>query len=283
MKLQPPLRDWFEAHRHELDALVFDVDGVLVAGGRLVDGSLHLLQRLRELRFPVSLLTNDGNHSIAEKQRYLKRCGFDFHECEITSCSDGLAEFARSRGLRGKLFYIIGDLGKPNYARKAGLRHTRSLSRLPQCEGVIVGEANYDWEPVLNACVNFFLRHPERPLIAPNPDECFPTRGGRFAIAAGGTARFIQHVVAAYGVDVQPVYLGKPYTPIFEHNHHLLEKRLRRQIARDRVLMVGDSLASDVRGAKTYGYRSALVLTGLTDLTILKTSPFQPDLTFQGF
>jgi NagD protein len=262
---------------------VLDVDGVLLIGGRPVPGSLDLVRTLRRRRFPVSLLTNDGNNSIAEKRRFLHRCGFDFEEREITSCSDGLVELAQSRGLRGKLFFVVGDLGKPNYATKAGLRYTRDLARLPPCEGVIMGESHYRWEPVLNGVVNFFLRFPERLFIVPNPDECYPKKKGRVAVAAGGTARFVQHVTAAYGVDVQPIYLGKPYSPIFEHNHHLLERRLRRRIRRERVVMVGDSLASDVRGAAGFGYRSALVLTGITDPAGLRTSPIRPDLVFQGF
>ena len=279
----PSLNDWFRAHQSEFDAVVLDVDGVLLVARQPVPGSLDLVAHLRRSRIPVAILTNDGNHSVAEKRRHLRHCGFDFRECEITSCSDGLVELARERGLRGGLFFVIGDLGKPNYATRAGLRYTRSLVRLPQCCGVIAGESHYDWEPVLNGVINFLLRNPDRPLIVPNPDECYPTRGGRVAVAAGGTGRFIQRVVGTYGVDVQPIYLGKPYAPIFEHNHRALERRMRRRVPRERVLMIGDSLAADIRGARTYGYRAALVLTGLTDLPNLRASPIQPDFAFQAF
>ena len=281
--IRPSFTEWFEGHRAELDAVVLDVDGILLVGHRPVPGSAEFLQRLRQLQFPVCLLTNDGNHSVAEKRRHLRHCGLDFHEKEITSCSDGLVEVARQRCLTGKLFFVMGDLGRPNFATRAGLRFTRNVARLPECAGVIAGEGHYNWETVINAVANFLIRHPARPLIVPNPDEYYPDKGGRIRIAAGGTARFIQRVVATFGTAIEPVYLGKPYRPIFEHNHAGLEQRLGRRIDKRRVVMVGDSTASDVRGSVDFGYRSALLLTGITNGHNLKQAPVQPELVFEGF
>lgn len=186
------------------------------------------------------------------------------------------------RGLKGKRFFVVGDLGKPNYAARAGMRVTRSLAVLPDCVGVIVGESHYDWEPVINGVVNYFIRHPGRLLIVPNPDEYYPSRRG-VRIAVGGTARFIQRVLSAYGEDVAPIYLGKPYRPIFEHNHSLMERRLGRRLSKRRVLMLGDSIASDVGGAAEFGYRSALLLTGVTTEDGLRRSRLKPDLVFRGY
>ena len=283
MQILPSFHDWFLAHRGELDAVVFDVDGVLAAGGQKLPGSLEFLRELRALGVPFALLTNDGNHSVEEKAAFLNRHGFELTTAEIVSCSDGLAEVAEARGLLGKLFFIVGDLGKPCFAEKAGLRGTRELERLPECAGVIVGEEHYDWEKVVNGVINYFIRHPGAPLLVPNPDEYYPTKGGDIHVAAGGIARFIQRVLGVYGVTVEPVYMGKPYGPIFEHNHHLLERRAGRTVARKRVVMLGDSIASDIRGANDFGYRSALLLTGVTREMHLPSAAAPPELVFRGF
>jgi HAD superfamily hydrolase (TIGR01450 family) len=279
----PSFRRWFDQHRDELDAVVLDIDGVLQVGGRAIPGSIQMISRLRRLHVPVSLLTNDGSSSVAQKRQKLNRRGFDFRRDEITSCGDGLVEFVEKRRLRGRLFFVLGSLGSPNYATRAGLRITRNLARLSRCDGVIVGEHEYDWEPAINAVINSFARHPDRLLIAPNPDEYYPGRRGTIRIASGGVARFVQRVLDTCGVALDPIYLGKPYQPIFQHHHALLERRLGRKISRRRVLMLGDSMASDVCGAAGFGYRSGLMLTGLTTEHRLSRLTPKPDLVFRGF
>ena len=283
MHILSSFHEWFLAYRGEIDAVVFDIDGVLAAGGQRLPGAQEFLSGLRTDGVPFALLTNDGNHSVEEKTAYLNRHGFGLTPAEIVSCSDGLAEVAQERGLRGQLFFIVGDLGTPCFAEKAGLRGTRDLERLPECAGVIVGEENYDWAKVINGVINYYIRHPSAPMLVPNPDEYYPTKGSNIHVAAGGVARFMQRVLAVYGVRIEPVYLGKPFGPIFEHNHHLLERRAGRAIARDRIVMLGDSIASDIKGANEFGYRSALLLTGVTREMHLPTAVAKPELVFRGF
>ena len=283
MQILPSFHAWFLAHRSEIDAVVFDIDGVLAAGGQRLPGAREFLCGLRTDGVPLALLTNDGNHSVEEKAAFLNRHGFGLTPAEIVSCADGLAEIAQERGLLGQLFFIAGDLGTPCFAEKAGLRGTRDLERLPECAGVIVSEENYDWAKVINGVINYYIRHPTAPMLVPNPDEYYPVKGGDIHVAAGGVARFIQRVLEAYGVCLAPVYLGKPFGPIFEHNHRLLEGRAGRVIRRQRIVMLGDSIASDIRGANDFGYRSALLLTGITRETHLPAAAAKPELVFRGF
>jgi NagD protein len=283
MDIHASFHKWFHLHRAEYDALVLDVDGVLIAGTTVMAGAVELLQELRAAAFPVALLTNDGNHSVAEKAAFLARCGFDFAESEITSCADGLVEVVQQRGLAGRPVFILGDLGRPCFAGKAGLCPTCDLDRLDDCAAVIVGEGLYDWQRTLNAVVNSFLRCPQRPLIVPNPDEYYPGHGGKIVIAAGGVGRFLHQVLPVYGTPPELLYLGKPYQPIFQHSHAAMERRLGHRVTRERVLMLGDSLASDVKGAREFGYRPALVLTGITREQHLGRAIPEPDLVFRRF
>ena len=48
-----------------------------------------------------------------------------------------------------------------------------------------------------------------------------------------------------------------------------------------RVLMLGDSLVADVRGARGFGYRAALMLTGVTPMESLGRGGIQPDMVFE--
>ncbi len=279
----PSLHKWLEQHRRTCEAVVFDIDGVVILGHKPLAGSDRLFDTLRGWKVPFVLLTNDGSHSTQEKSRYLKRLRIHVKPDEIISCSDGLTDFVRRHpAFRGRTFFVMGRLGKPCFATAAGLKVTRQVKNLPKCAGVIVGEHDYDWGPVIHGVINFLVRHPAAPLVVPNPDEYFMIHGRLLRIGAGGLARLIQRVLKSYGLTVRPVYLGKPYQPIFLRCHGILEEREGRRLRRDRVLMVGDSLTSDIQGARRFGYRSALLLTGVTRSPMVAKAGIRPDLVFKN-
>ena len=245
-------------------------------------GSRRLLEFLRKRALAFILLTNDGNHSPWEKARRLNQAGLTIAPSHIVSCGHAIGPLVRSRGLAGKRFFAMGDTGRPCYAKNAGLRITRDLRRLHRCDGVIIGEEHYDWEPVINAVVNYFIDHPQAPLIVPNPDEFYPAVKLKIHIAAGGVGRFIQQVLKTFGIDITPVYLGKPFPPIFHLAHENLERQLGHKISPDKVVMVGDNLGADVAGGRCMGYRTALLLTGVTAQSTLKRSKLIPDIVLDA-
>jgi len=273
--------DWFEGRRGEADAVVLDIDGVLMCGGEALPGAARLMQALRAAACPFSLLTNDAHHSHAEKARWLAGAGLDAREGEILSCADGLVDLCAERGLAGRRFFLAGNLGTPCYARLAGLEVTREPAELGACAGVILGEENYDWELAINAAVNFFLAKPGGLLVVPNPDVAFRAADARIRLASGAPAQLIQYALGVCGVKIEPIWLGKPYPPIFARNHRVLESTAGRRLDPGRVLMLGDSLTSDVCGSRGFGYRSALVMTGVTRHDMLAASPVLPDLVFE--
>ena len=273
---------WLDAHPHALDALVLDIDGVLLLVRRATPGSHELLARLRADRLPFLLLTNDGDHSPQEKSAILRDCGLEIQAEQIVSCAHGLSQVAEDFGPTEAPFFIMGNLGLPCYAETAGLRTTRDLDLLHTCRGVIVGENDYDWEFTINAVVNFFIQHPDTLLVTPNPDEYYPDGRGGVRLAAGSVSRLIQRALATYGCPKEPHFLGKPHAPIFRFAHQRLEQMAGRAIERGRVMMIGDNLDADVAGAAAFGYRTAVVLTGITTATMLAAAPLKPDWVWHG-
>jgi len=282
IKLYGSLDEWLEDHLDELDAIIFDIDGVLILEKSPMPGSKELLNKLRRKQTLISCLTNDAHHSVEERSLSLQECGLDILPEEIVSSGDGLLELVQKHHLQGTTFFVMGDFGVPCFGEKAGLVITRELEELPSCTGVIVGENNYDWESVINSVVNHFIENPKNMLIVPNPDEYFPKTAGKIHIGPGGVAKFIQKILNAYGVSLEPVYLGKPYLPIFIHNHLQIEKKLGKAIDRRSVLMIGDHLEADIQGANDFGYRSALLLSGLTNTAHIEKSRVKPELLFRA-
>jgi HAD superfamily hydrolase (TIGR01450 family) len=277
----PSLTTWLGHPGVAVDALCLDIDGVLLNDTERLPGSRRLLDLLDRQGLPFVLLTNDGNHATQEKAQRLQQAGLAVSAGQIISCGHAIALWVRRQDMAGQLFFAMGDTGRPCYAEAAGLRVTRDVQQLSACSGVVIGETHYDWEPVINAVINYLIDHPAAPLVVPNPDEFYPGPRLKIHVAAGAVGRFIQHVLNAYGVAITPVFLGKPHTPIFELAHQALERRLGRAIAPQRVWMVGDNLASDIAGGRAMGYATALILSGVTPLTALAKSKLTPDMVFE--
>ena len=91
----------------------------------------------------------------------------------------------------------------------------------------------------------------EKPLVCVNPDK-IANEGGRFVIRQGTIAEFYELY------NGQVIYYGKPDPRIFE----TLISRYCPDISKDKILMVGDTLRTDIKGAQLAGIKTALVLQG---------------------
>lgn len=276
------LNRWFETHSADFDAVILDIDGVLLNGTRRLPGSQRLLSLLERFGTPYTLLTNDGNHSVYEKAHRLNQAGLAVPPERIVSCGHAIGPAVEALNLTGERFFIMGDTGDPCYAIAAGLQVTREIDELDTCSGVIIGEENYDWEPVINAVINYFIDRPGAPLIIPNPDEYYPGPVLKIHIAAGGIGRFIQRVLEAYGTEIHPLYLGKPHAAIFRLAHRALESSTGRTLPAHRILMIGDNMDADIRGAHSSGYSTALLLTGVTREIAITKFDILPDRVFKA-
>ena len=287
MRIQKYFIDYLYEKRDHFDIVMFDIDGTLIRGNRVLPRAEQVIQQLKNEAFPFVLLTNDGSRSPQQKADSLRSIGIHVDGDDIVSCAETIIHYVREHGYTGRKVFIMGDLGTPCYAERAKLRTTRILSELPSCDGVIVGEANYEWESTFNGVVNFFIRKRDAFILVPNPDTYWPTNGAEINIGAGGKARFLVNVLKDYGILIKPVYLGKPNSLIFQYavNHLCIHYQLYPKPLPTRILHVGDSLSSDVQGARTMNFTSALLLTGITTkdhVKKLESRPSNfPDLIFE--
>lgn len=258
---------FYKSCRDKMDAVLFDVDGTLSAAGKALPGAAELIELLERDRFPYLLLTNDSCNSCEQKAQILHQAGLPVPLEKILSAGDVLASWATADNYKGELYFQCGVLGDPPFAAKAHMNVTTDVSEIDRCYGVVMGEGQFDWQQALEAVFNFFLKKPDAPLIVTNPDSYWPScRGSGMGIGAGGLARFICATLHDAGVKVTPVCLGKPYAPIYQCAREKLMK-LFPGVALNtpgRIAFVGDSLASDIRGANANGLFSCLVLTGIT-------------------
>jgi HAD superfamily hydrolase (TIGR01459 family) len=94
------------------------------------------------------------------------------------------------------------------------------------------------------------------PMICANPDVVVE-RGDKLVYCAGAIA----DLYAAAGGDV--VYAGKPYRPIYELALRLAEAARGQRVQQHRLLAIGDSVRTDLKGAAAFGIDALFVTAGI--------------------
>ena len=87
-------------------------------------------------------------------------------------------------------------------------------------------------------------------MICSNPDKIV-VRGERFMICAGLLAEFYEKI----GGKVE--YFGKPYEEIYKYCFKFIDQK------NPRVLVIGDSLENDIKGANNLKFKSVLITDGI--------------------
>ena len=288
-KIHKSFSEWWKSgNSDKFDALFLDVDGTLISGRYALPGAVELLNMLRSDQVPFCLLTNDGNHSLEEKSWILKKRGLNVESDEIISCSSVLEDIAEKNNYKGSLFFVLGELGNPDFAELAGFKITRDTGVINECRGIIIGEGSYNWQENINAALNYYiLNDSENIMIVPNPDSYWPSSpNGEIGIGAGGKARFIQSLLKEYGIKIKPLYLGKPYKPVYRYALKYLRNKfgISRRLTGKRTLMLGDSILSDIRGANRAGFSSGLLLSGISSVNHINPNKKadNPDFIFES-
>lgn len=94
------------------------------------------------------------------------------------------------------------------------------------------------------------------PMICANPDEKVE-RGSRIVYCAGAVARAYE----ALGAEV--TYAGKPFRPVYELALQIGSTLRGGAIPKERVLAIGDGVATDITGAGNFGVRSVFIASGV--------------------
>jgi ribonucleotide monophosphatase NagD (HAD superfamily) len=96
-------------------------------------------------------------------------------------------------------------------------------------------------------------------LILPNPDLIYPKGGQSFGFGAGSVAGMFEAALALRYPQASPpcfIRLGKPEKGVFQEAFSRSHTR--------NMVMIGDQLETDIRGALSFGIHAAWIETGVT-------------------
>ncbi|MGH2539775.1 MAG: TIGR01458 family HAD-type hydrolase [Actinomycetota bacterium] len=230
------------ASRVDVDALLLDIDGVLVTSWRALPGAAEAIETFRRLGVPFLLITNTTTHTRAGLATTLREAGFDLETHEIVTAVSATAAYLRANH-HGAPVFVLSD-GDP----RADLTDVR-LVDVEEADVVVLG-GGYDGFSYDTMNRVFRRLSDGAAFVAMHRNLYWRTDGG---LQLDGGA-FVAALEAASGVT--PVVCGKPSGAYFEAALEMLH------VAPARAAMVGDDVVNDVVGAQRAGLTGVLVRTG---------------------
>lgn len=243
--------------KDKFDVFIIDIYGVIWDGKQPITGALEHMIELKKAGKTVILLSNGTERSEKSEISNAKR-GFikGVHYDKVVTSGD-LAYETFSEDERALKYY---QLWKPNQALFEDSRYVE-VNTPQQADFVYIGVPqimrNGQWcdsltiEPFEEELNEIFVL--DLPLICANPDlKAVEKEYVEAVIRQGSIARYYEDL----GGEVE--YFGKPYPQIYDYALQDVEAE------DERILMVGDTLATDILGANSYGIKTALTATGIS-------------------
>lgn len=252
--------------------VLIDIDGTLMRGKQMIEGAGEFLEFLEYEKIPYLIVSNNTK-SPGRYVDLFKEKGIDVSEECILTCTSTTKRFLLDNR-EIKTAYVIGKPDLIDGVMEAGVRILADASGVDigdVADAVIVGgDFNLNYTKLKDAVLHL---QKGAILIGSNGDMLIPTEEG-LVPEAGMTLAALEA-----GAGITPVILGKPMTYFFKIAVSRLMKT--ETINLDQVLMLGDRLDTDIKGAIDYGIRSVLVKTGVDDQGSLEKKDIYPDLVVE--
>ena len=240
--------------------LLFDAYGVLSYSVGALPGAVALIDRLNRIGKPYYVLTNDASALPQSRSARYRRVGLNVDAARIITSGSLLKGYFAERQLRGAHCVVLGTQDSAEYVRQAG---GVVVPPSQPFDVLVVGDQSgfpfvESVDAVLSALFSKIDAGGTPRLALPNPDIVYPSDVG-FGMASGSVALIIEAALRQrypHNCDITFEQLGKPHPAIFA-------EALRRSGTRDMV-MLGDTMETDIRGANSFGIASALVAGGVT-------------------
>lgn len=252
--------------------ILIDIDGTLMRGSQLIDGAAEFLEFLDSEKIPYLIVSNNTKSPGRYVDLFETRGARVGKEQILTCTSTTKSYLDDNQGI--KTAYVIGKPDLIEAVEDAGVRILKDAGGVDigdVADAVIVGgDFDLNYTKLKDAVLH--LQNGAR-LIGSNGDMLIPTEEG-LVPEAGMTLAALEA-----GSGIKPIILGKPMEYFFENAVGKLKKSKNMDL--DQIVMLGDRLDTDIKGAIDYGLKSILVKTGVDDNIGIEKKGIYPDLVVE--
>ena len=229
------------------DAFLLDAFGVLNVGDAVIAGAAQRVQMLKDMGKQVLVLTNGACFPAEKALKKFLAFGVPLELTDIVSSRAALAAAIPQLAESG----FWGVMSTHNsHVETFGIpwrRLENDMSIYDAASGFLL-LSTLEWTDAQQMLLRESLAKAPRPILVGNPDIVAP-RGSHLSLEPGYYAHKLGREL-----KIQPEFFGKPFTNIYD----LAFSRLP-DIDPSRVVMVGDTLHTDVLGGAARGITTVLV------------------------
>jgi HAD superfamily hydrolase (TIGR01450 family) len=221
---------------------------VINVGNHLIPGAAEAVNNLLDTGKYVTVISNSAGYAKRQMLERMTGLGLPLSAEQIVTSREAILARLQSEPPRKWGLMIQDDADLDDFQ---GLDFER-LGDDPATYDAVGGFlliGSEDWNAHRQDLLIAASRQNPRPVLVGNPDLYAP-RDGFFSTEPG----FYAHDLADQS-DIEPLFLGKPFPEIFE----MAMARLPISCAAHQVLMVGDTLHTDILGGQAAGMATALV------------------------
>ncbi|WP_315899515.1 TIGR01459 family HAD-type hydrolase [Roseovarius atlanticus] len=254
------------------DVILLDAYGVLNVGEAPIPGAAERIAALRMAGKTVMVVSNSAGYPKRLMMERYARLGFDFAPGEVVTSRDTLLAYLADAPRRHWGLMLSDTYGTEEFE---GIQTTflkDDADAYDAAEGVLLIGSDGWTEDRQRLLEDALVKRP-RPIVVGNPDIVAP-REAALSLEPGYYAHRLADLGLG-GVD----FLGKPFAGIYD----IALSRLPVRPPPSRVLMVGDTLHTDILGGRHMGFATALVtgfgsLVGIDEGDAITRSGIVPDI-----
>ncbi|XP_075155710.1 chronophin [Haematobia irritans] len=269
---------------NSFDLVFCDCDGVIWENlFNPIPGASNAIQYLRDKGKRVIFVTNNSISSTNDQLRKFSDCNIHVEESDLIHPAKTIGNYLKRQKFQGLILCFASSAFK-QHLRDSGLQVVEEKERLIDGSVIDLRNAIYNKEPVKAVVIDIdfnltawklmraqvHLKDPECIFIAGAADPRIPF-GGNELLGPGAFIRIVEEANQR-----KAKVFGKPGSELGE-----LLKNTFNIVDPQRVLMIGDSLKSDIKFGHDCGFQTLFVLAGSMkkgDLATLKFSDLEkPD------
>jgi len=228
-----------------MKAILFDLDGVLYVGDRLIEGAIETLLWCHDRKITHLFVTNTTSKSRAAIVAKLSALGISTTAESILTPPVATVQWLREQQLN-RLGLFVSENTRQEFEGFSLVE-----TEYDEVDAVIIGDMGEGWDfSTLNRAFRL-LMHPQHPhLVALGLTRYWRAQDG-LRLDAGAYVAALE-----YATGIKAEVLGKPAEKFYQAALHKLG------VNTDEAVMIGDDIKGDIGGAQQAGIRGIMVRSG---------------------
>ncbi len=231
---------------NKYDGFIFDLDGTIYLGDKLIPNADKVVDAIKSANKKIIYITNKTTGTVKEYCEFLKKNNLDINVNEIVNATLVTKKYLSEKHL-GEKFYAIGEQIFINEIENAGLSYSQNPDEITIVLITLDRTLNFKKLEIAAKALDNGAR-----FYAANIDNTCPVEGGEI-LDAGST---ISALEKRTHLKLEK-HFGKPSEFMMREILNIID------LPKDKCLLIGDRVETDIVMGNTFGIDTALVSTGV--------------------